>query len=191
MLPIQRKGKFNAVTIIPFPLDHVAVGYFTGLDIEIFDQNSIKTIHESGCYGLNPKPRQLLQQNLRRPNKSITQAEYNRRLDWKGKFSDPEEKSVQESVLVDGHLLPNPYVIPDSLILFLEEAFFLLTNIRCLEIRDLDDSTIPADELWKTFCNIKDKFIECYVAYLYLKSKNWVIKSGAKFGGDFRKYYLL
>lgn len=76
----------------------------------------------------------------------------------------------------------------ESVVLFLEEAFFLHHQIKCLEIRDIDDKIIPTGDLWKRFCNLKELFIDSYVSYLYLKSKNWVIKPGIKFGGDFCEF---
>ncbi|XP_037710092.1 tRNA-splicing endonuclease subunit Sen2-1 isoform X4 [Drosophila subpulchrella] len=35
---------------------------------------------------------------------------------------------------------------------------------------------------------LNERFVENLACYLYLKSKNWVIKSGIKFGGDFLIY---
>jgi tRNA intron endonuclease, N-terminal domain len=175
MLPIQKKSRVKVFNVKPFPSEITAIGYFTGLDVEIFDEASIKTIYESGCYGLNPKPRQALKH--KKQQNPATEVELRREEEWRGMFGDPATDETP----------PIPFNIPQSLVLFLEEAFFLQHTINCLEIRDLDDRPIPTEELWTTFCSLKETFVECFVAYLYLKSKNWLIKSGMKFGGEFCK----
>lgn len=149
MFPIQSKGRQRNVTVKPFPSNVSATAYFTGLDVEIFEPASIKTLYAEGCYGMNPKPRQV--------RESLAN------------FSDESAAGSH------------------SLVLFPEEALFLHQHVNSLEIRDLDDKPIQTERLWKIFFNLKESFVECYIAYLYLKSKNWVIKSGIKFGGDYRK----
>lgn len=148
---------------------------------------SIKSLHAS-CFGLNPKPRQMVTYSKRDKLKKSSEAEYNRRLEWKEKFNDPAENTVDEMMLVGDSLVPDPYSISQSLVLFLEEAFFLHCNLSCLQICDLDGKVLQTDDIWRKFCKLKETFVECFVSYLYLKSKNWVIKSGIKFGGDFREY---
>lgn len=150
MFPIQSKGRHRNVTVKPFPSNVSATAYFTGLDVEIFEQASIKTLYTEGCYGMNPKPRHV------RESGAI----------------------VSDESVVGSH----------SLVLFPEEALFLHQHVNCLEIRDLEDKPIHTERLWKIFCNLKESFVECYIAYLYLKSKNWVIKSGIKFGGDYCEF---
>lgn len=75
----------------------------------------------------------------------------------------------------------------ETLILLPVEAFFLHHSLRCLQIFDLDENILNTIELCETFRKLAPRFIEKYVAYLYLRSKNWVVKCGLKFGGDFRK----
>lgn len=74
----------------------------------------------------------------------------------------------------------------DSLVLFLEEAFFLHHSMKCLRIVDLlNDTELDTETVWQHFCRIKPNFIVHYVAYVFLRSKNWVVKGGLKFGGHF------
>lgn len=186
MFPIQKKGRGQSFNVNPFPSGVRAVGYFTGLDVEIFDQTAINQLHESGCFGLNPKPRQA---NQKKSTKTLTEAEYTRKLEWNERLQDSSLE--QEDVAVASSQVADPFNIPQSLVLFPEEAFFLQHFTDCLQIHDLDDVPISTESLWKKFSELKETFVECYVAYLYLKSKNWVIKSGIKFGGDFRKFVLL
>lgn len=78
-----------------------------------------------------------------------------------------------------------------TLILFPEEAFFLQHSLRCLRVLDLNEQVIGDAELWEVFVRQRPRFVELYVAFLYLRSKNWVVKCGLKFGGDFREDNLL
>lgn len=187
MLPIQKKGKTKNFTIKPFPHDITLIdGYWTGCDVEVFDQTSVKALLRS-CFGLNSKPRQMVKYGENDQLK-VTESEYKRRAEWKEKFTKPDENSVNKTVLVGDNLVPDPFSISKSIVLFIEEAFFLNHDLNCLQILNLDDQKIQTDDVWIEFCKLKETFVECYVSYMYLKSKNWVIKSGIKFGGDFCEY---
>lgn len=72
----------------------------------------------------------------------------------------------------------------NSLVLFPEEAFFLHQYFN-LQVQDLQCQLMSSERLWSSLCDLKETFVECYIAYLYLKSKNWVIKPGIKFGSDY------
>lgn len=184
MNPVKKRRRLPQYAIKPFPVDEKVQGIFTGLDVEIFDKTSMKILHESGCYGFNSKPRQTIAFYDKQPIVQVSPEEYQRKLKWKEKFG---AEDCGKLIKVDEELLPDPFDIPKSLILFPEEAFFLIHQIKCLELRDLDNKILTAEELWKRYCDIKYDFVESYVAYLYLKSKNWVIKAGTKFGGNFCK----
>lgn len=95
----------------------------------------------------------------------------------------PEKK--KEPIL---NLVVDPFPIEDTLALFPEEAFFLHFSLRCLNILDFDQThEYTTEEAVEKFCNMNPKFIERYVVYHHYRSKNWVVRSGLKFGGDFRK----
>lgn len=179
--PRARKWKNN-----PFPQNLIAIGYFTGADVEIFDEESCKNLYDNGSFGLNPKPRQLL--NQQHAMRTVSDSEYERKLELKEKFGT-EDDDNEMIKLENGEIRPDPFKIPNSIVLFLEEAFFLHIMLDCLEIRDINEEIISTEDLWMKFCRLKENFIECFIAYLFLKSKNWVIKSGVKFGGDFREYF--
>lgn len=86
----------------------------------------------------------------------------------------------------------DPFPIEETLALLLEEAFFLHFSLRCLKIIDFDQThEFTTEQLLEAFCKIDAKFIERFVVYHYYRSKNWVVKSGLKFGGDFRKLFLM
>lgn len=174
LAPKRRRLKnFN---VKPFPTDCKLIGTFTGLDVEIFDKNSIKLINECGNYGnnaLNYRHQQI------KSDGKVSQNDYQRKLKWKEKYLGRNEDNVITA--------SDPFPISQSHVLILEEAMFLHKKLNCLEIRDLDENLMTTENLWKDFCDLKHNFVECYVGYLYLKSKNWVIKSGIKFGGHFCK----
>ena len=75
----------------------------------------------------------------------------------------------------------------ESLLLFPEEAFFLQYFLNCLEIRRTDQSLMTDEECLLEFTRIHPQFLTYFAVYTYLRSKNWVIKSGIKFGGDYCK----
>lgn len=77
----------------------------------------------------------------------------------------------------------------ETLLLGLEEACVLAYYLDILEIKDTLDKEITWQEYVKAALEYDKEFISKLAAYLYLKSKNWIIKSGIKFGGDFRKCF--
>ncbi|EAA05863.4 AGAP009485-PA, partial [Anopheles gambiae str. PEST] len=79
-------------------------------------------------------------------------------------------------------------MIEEPLCLFLEEAFFLMHVLNILCLKDTRGNTISVAQAFAKFRKVKRNFLACFCAYLYLKSKNWIIKSGIKFGGDFVVY---
>lgn len=75
----------------------------------------------------------------------------------------------------------------EKLLLFPEEAFFLSYSLKSLEIRNKEGAVMTNEQCLREFVRIHPNFISSFVVYSYLRSKNWVLKSGLKFGGDFRK----
>lgn len=122
-------------------------GIFTGRAIEIEEPESVREIHENGCFGVGAV------------TKSTPQFLRNGQVDLK----------------------------PERLLLFPEEAFFLSYSLKCLEILRPDGSQMSDEECLTEFSKIHPQIIASFVAYLYLRTKNWVLKSGIKFGGDFCK----
>lgn len=77
-------------------------------------------------------------------------------------------------------------LIEEKLCLSLEDAFFLSQSLNCLNIFE-NDRLLEGIELWNVFCETDCNFIQNYAVYHYYRSKNWVVKPGIKFGGDYRK----
>jgi tRNA-splicing endonuclease subunit Sen2 len=187
MIPAPKRRKLRNFDVKPFPTDCKLIGTFTGLDVEVFDQNSIKLLSQCGNYGnnaINYRQRQLYSEEK---IPIVSQNDYQRKLRWNEKYLHETSSQEQKLIKVEESIVPDPFPITQSHVLILEEAMFLHKELKCLEIKDMDDNLMTTEDLWKEFCDLKHNFVECYVGYLYLKSKNWVIKSGIKFGGHFSK----
>ncbi|XP_030384274.1 tRNA-splicing endonuclease subunit Sen2 [Scaptodrosophila lebanonensis] len=76
----------------------------------------------------------------------------------------------------------------EKLLLGLEEAAFLAFYLESLIIKDTTGQQMNWTDYLQVALQLNERFIEHLAAYLYLKSKNWVIKSGIKFGGNFLIY---
>uniref|UniRef100_A0A1B6EUH5 tRNA-splicing endonuclease subunit Sen2 n=1 Tax=Cuerna arida TaxID=1464854 RepID=A0A1B6EUH5_9HEMI len=105
-------------------------------------------------------------------------------------LADSDDDDI-EKVLRD----PQPHIedekiktAVETLNLTLEEAFFLSYALGCLQVIDLSGQTMSLKQMWHIFCEIKQDFIESYVAYHHFRAKGWVVKSGYKFGGHFLLY---
>lgn len=97
------------------------------------------------------------------------------------------KSAITESV-PELNLVEDPFPIEDALALLPEEAFFLHFSLRCLKIMNFDQThEFTTDELLAKFCHTDSKFIQKFIVYHFYRSKNWIVKSGLKFGGDFRK----
>lgn len=100
---------------------------------------------------------------------------------------EPMETDTEKSEPVL-NLVVDPYPIEETLALLPEEAFFLHYSLRCLRVMDFDQThEFTTHEMLENFCKIDPKFIQKFVVYHYYRSKNWVVKSGLKFGGEFCK----
>ncbi|XP_073844856.1 tRNA splicing endonuclease subunit 2 [Musca autumnalis] len=76
----------------------------------------------------------------------------------------------------------------ETLSLSLEESFFLAYYLKILKIQDIDGKELTWQSFKEAASKVNPNFVESLVAYLYLKSKGWVVKSGLKFAGNFLIY---
>ncbi|XP_027719878.1 tRNA-splicing endonuclease subunit Sen2 isoform X2 [Vombatus ursinus] len=81
----------------------------------------------------------------------------------------------------------NPYRIFEYLQLSLEEAFFLVYALGCLNIY-YEEEPLTILKLWEAFHLVQPTFRTTYMAYHYFRSKGWVPKVGLKYGTDFLLY---
>lgn len=181
MIPrfVQSKAKKlareNETETNPLPVSRaenhrVFVGLFTGLSVEVFEPKDIKKLYNNGFFGCGAQtktqPRILIPISRNSKTKTHTSKESN-------KQTSSNERQ---------------HFIDESLVLSLEESFFLQNALKCLEIRTLDEKkSLSANEFLSICCSLKKNFVMCYVAYHYYRSQEWIVKSGLKFGGDFRK----
>lgn len=205
--PKRHKKDLSESDFHPFPVDEIISGssdnkfsgYFTGINVEIFEAESIKKIYENGSFGIGSKTQaapKVLWKGQIAPSK-VTKQIYHKKCEWReqigscesnneiiidGSNTDEPETSTKESVQID------PFHIEESLVLTLEESFFLHSTLKCLKILDIKGKTMETNDILLQFCSLKPKFWTHFVAYSYLRSKNWIVKCGLKFGGDFRKY---
>lgn len=81
----------------------------------------------------------------------------------------------------------NKTKMQEKLILTLQEAFFLLYGLGCLQIVSRDNKLSNVHQCWDLFTAADKNFIPKYVVYHYYRSKGYVVKPGIKFGGDYCK----
>ncbi|ONK76289.1 tRNA-splicing endonuclease subunit Sen2-2 [Asparagus officinalis] len=70
----------------------------------------------------------------------------------------------------------------------LEEALFLNQNLQALTIITDKECKVNNVQLWQYMKSKKAKFPELYKAYEHLRAKNWVVRPGTQYGGDFVAY---
>ncbi|KAM3847167.1 tRNA-splicing endonuclease subunit Sen2 isoform 1-T2 [Vipera latastei] len=81
----------------------------------------------------------------------------------------------------------NPFRIFEYLQLSLEEAFFLVYALGCLNIY-CSEEPLSILKLWDLFSKAQPNFKATYIAYHYFRSKGWVPKVGLKYGTDLLLY---
>ncbi|XP_062549248.1 uncharacterized protein LOC134213849 isoform X2 [Armigeres subalbatus] len=208
----------NLASVEPLPVcsrDTLAnervVAIFTGLTIEVCDRAGIEQLVLGGCFGQGTLSRSF-PKSVRDPNidkageEVIRSRQFERREEWHRKYKvrtsgkvrvleDAVEQQLSSGAINNNQLkyalgesLDNPYPVPEYLSLMFEESLFLVKELRCLEVRTLNGAVMSEENLVQTFTKLNRNFVASYVGYVYLRSKNWVAKSGLKFGGDFILY---
>ncbi|XP_075406164.1 tRNA-splicing endonuclease subunit Sen2 isoform X2 [Tenrec ecaudatus] len=81
----------------------------------------------------------------------------------------------------------NPFRTFEYLQLSLEEAFFLVYALGCLNVY-YEKEPLTVLRLWSTFTAVQPSFRTTYMAYHYFRSKGWVPKVGLKYGTDLLLY---
>lgn len=79
----------------------------------------------------------------------------------------------------------NKIKLHEKLMLTLQEAFFLMYGLGCLQVYDSDRKLLNTDQCWQLFTETDPNFIRKYVVYHHFRSKGYVVKPGVKFGGDY------
>ncbi|KAK6926845.1 tRNA intron endonuclease, catalytic domain-like [Dillenia turbinata] len=69
-----------------------------------------------------------------------------------------------------------------------EEAFFMCYSLKCIKIVGEDNCPKNAEEVWHYMKSCNPSFPYLYKAYLHLRLKNWVVRPGLQYGGEFVAY---
>lgn len=98
-----------------------------------------------------------------------------------------QSRSTPQVVMQNTNVSKNETEVEETLSLGLEEAFFLAYYLEVLNIRDLANELMDYKRFLEECIKVNVMYIESLSAYLYLKSKGWIVKSGLKFGGNYCK----
>lgn len=172
-------------------------GYFNGFSVILDNQEDMKTMISMGYFGKASFSRSYPQFTKA---KIIRQRQFSNRKACFDKFSQkskpdkvitvPDSDSENEDYFTN--LQPKYEIdyscLKENVWLGLEEAFFLASTVKCLDV-SYHDEKLSIESLWALFGKTDPHFIRNYAVYFYYRGKNWVVKPGIKFGGDFSKIY--
>ena len=94
-----------------------------------------------------------------------------------------QQVNLLESACVGVRLMENQHWFQ----LCMEEAFYPCHSLKCLDVVE-DKCSKTDDQLWQCMESRRALFPYLYKAYSHLRMKNWVVKSGVKYGVDFVAY---
>ncbi|KAK9883312.1 hypothetical protein WA026_001492 [Henosepilachna vigintioctopunctata] len=174
-------------------------GIFNGFSVCIKNIDEMKKCVSMGFFGKANLSRSYPQfdGNIEKPE-LIRKRQWHTRERWHKKCNVNNSKKVivlPDSDDEDGEYfkhLQAEYKIDrcgnlETVNLMLEEAFFLQNVLNCLDIFH-ETRLLNNLETLQLFSNSDDCFQHKYVTYYHFRSKNWVVKPGIKFGGDFLLY---
>lgn len=177
---------------------HKIKGVFNGNSVIVEDKNDMKNIIAMGYFGKANFSRSYPQFTHETKTEIIRSRQYIRRKSWSEKYKN---KKIQKIIVVpdsDEERMDEYFVnlkpeykldqagIRETVWLSLEEAFFLFYMITCLNIHQ-ENKMLTVDEAWLIFSENNKYFQYDYVIYSHFRAKNWVVKPGIKFGGDYCK----
>nr|CAI5843599.1 unnamed protein product [Callosobruchus analis] len=167
---------------------------FNGFTVVINDPEGMKIIVSMGYFGKGNLSRSFHYLNNDK-TEFIRRRQYTNRKQFKSTrlkkvvvLPDSDNEEIDDYIT---NLKPEYQIDPSCLIesvyLGLEEAFFLAHAVGCLTVKCGND-IMDEDNMWNEFCNINPSFPAHYTVYYHFRAKNWVVKPGIKFGGDFLLY---
>lgn len=194
---------------------HPNVGHFNGVSVEIFKSDDIAAIYQNGCFGISSftKAAPTTLWKNKKPTR-VTQSLFDKKIEWQNQFvneiidkdspvieveivAEPIQDPIdvrpiaEDDTVADPEIpktiVPDPFPLAESLVLFMEEALFLHFTLKCLTIVDLNGQLMATHALTQKFMSMNPHFVRNFVVYQYFRAKNWIVKSGLKFGGDFCK----
>ncbi|KAF5285920.1 hypothetical protein FQA39_LY04381 [Lamprigera yunnana] len=194
----KKHSKVKAVSFLTLFDNKRFSGYFNYISVVISNESEMQELHTNGCFGKanfsRSYPTSLLNENR---GEIVRKRVYDRRKEWGSKNSTKDVKKlivVPDSESDDDYFtdLKPQYNIDRSKIkevlnLSLDEAFFLNNFVKCLDIL-YEGKVMEKNDVWALFKQTDRYFTQNYLVYHYFRSKNWVVKPGIKFGGDFLLY---
>lgn len=173
-------------------------GVYNGVSVIIENNDDMKNIVSMGYFGkanLSRSYPQFIQDNK---VQIIRQRQYDRRKVWGESSSTkdinkvivvPDSDDEQEDYFTN--LKPIFQIdrssTKETVWLCPEEAFFLSEAVKCFDIF-YENQILSPEQCWDVFSQANKYFQFNYVAYYHFRAKNWVVKPGIKFGGDFCKF---
>lgn len=170
-------------------------GKFNGFCVAVEATQAAKDILGALCYG---KPNLSRGYNNVRPDDEIIRK---RQFDTRKQYFDPNQKPKKVIVMPDSDSDDDDYFgkevkpvyeidrsgLNETINLDLTEAYFLCKYTQSLIIEQ-NGIVLNSQQCWDKFIAEDRFFIQNYICYHHFRRKNWVVRSGLKFGGDFLLY---
>lgn len=176
-------------------------GVYNGVSVIVENREDMKNIVSMGYFGKANLSRSYPQFIHDEKVEIIRQRQYDRRKAWGDSLTSKESRQVL--VVPDSddeyedyftNLKPvfqiDQSSTKEAVWLSPEEAFFLLEAVGCFEIY-YENVLISPEKCWDMFSEANKYFQFNYVAYHHFRGKNWVVKPGIKFGGDYCKFHYV
>lgn len=169
---------------------------FNGFSVVVSDEEDMKNIISMGYFGKAnfsrsyPQFYQESRENIIRKRQLDNRKKYFHKTQRPAKvIIAPDSDSDNEEYFTN--LAPKYELdysgLKEDVWLGLEEAFFLTSAVHCLDIC-YKGEILAVGDVWARFTQTQSSFRRNFVVYYYYKAKNWIVKPGIKFGGDFLLY---
>ncbi|XP_066253092.1 tRNA-splicing endonuclease subunit Sen2 [Euwallacea similis] len=170
-------------------------GYFNGFSVIVQDPDYMKIIISKGYFGKANFSRSYPQFSRNNQVKILRQRQFlSRQIVTTTKFMHEKVIVIPDSDSENEYftdMRPKYEIdysgLQENIWLGLEEAFFLASVVKCMDVKQ-NNEILPNNELWQIFKKTQPNFVVNYIIYYYYRAKNWVVKPGIKFGGDFLLY---
>lgn len=170
-------------------------GTFNGFCVLVEATEAAKEVLEASCFG---KP------NLARGYSFVKKSDEivrKRQFEARKRFFDKNAKPEKVIVMPDSDSDDENYFakeikpvyeldrsgLKERIHLDLPEAYFLTKYTQLLAIHQ-NGTLLNPEECWEKFCGEDKYFKQNYICYHHFRRKNWVVKPGIKYGGDFLLY---
>ena len=202
--PPRKKEKCKLLPQLPLPVIvqengelYKFNGTFDGFSVVVDGADDMRKLNVMGCFGKGSLSRSY--PAFRR--KDVPEITRKRQMSRRDKLCSGTSKDTRKVIVVPDSDSEHDNFFTDlkveyrldasnvgeTLNLCLAEAFFLCNDVKCLDVQTADGTARSGETLWTLFCDSDKYFAVNYVAYYHFRCKNWVVKPGIKFGGDFRE----